>query len=159
MKEPPKFLTSIAKIMNVSKPDKKMDLCLSLIETLVDSRHLKIADSIVESGLILRVIQTAIETKKEGSVGGSLDKIDEKGEDAKGEGGGKKGEIVPPPVAIEAVHLLKKGIISKSQKPEEEKARAKVRTVINNLLTPGIYLMLQYDEKGVEKVATHLRSA
>mmetsp|Transcript_2276 Transcript_2276/g.5192 ORF Transcript_2276/g.5192 Transcript_2276/m.5192 type:complete len:1869 (+) Transcript_2276:182-5788(+) len=128
-----KFLTCIGRLMDVEKPDKKMDLCLTLLESLIDSNDFHIPQAMVDSGIILRIIQIAVEVKGEG-----------------------KDDDVPK-VAHESVDLIKKCISSRIGTPEEEKARAGVRTVVDKLLTPGIFLMLQHDQKGIDKVASHLR--
>jgi len=68
-----KFLTSLLKLMNVRKcEDRKLELCLDLTEALLDSHDRGVPQAIVNSGLLLRIIQVAIE----GEAGTDLKSVD-----------------------------------------------------------------------------------
>ena len=56
-----------------------------------------------------------------------------------------------------AVALLRRAVVSKTERPEEEKARAGVRTVVRSILTSGLYLLLIHGKNGVNIVAEHLQ--
>jgi len=123
-----KFLTSLGKLIDVKNPEKKMESCMELLEPFTESKNYKIPEALVDSGVILRLIQIAVEAE------------------AKEEG---------PNYALNATKTIKRAVHTGSL-PAEQKAKVKIRTVVDKLLTTGVFLMLENDPKGVEKVTKYL---
>uniref|UniRef100_A0A7S0CRK4 DnaJ homologue subfamily C GRV2/DNAJC13 N-terminal domain-containing protein n=1 Tax=Amorphochlora amoebiformis TaxID=1561963 RepID=A0A7S0CRK4_9EUKA len=127
-----KLLSCLAKLMDPANADKKTDLCFQLLNPLVESNDRQVPMALVESGLILRLIQVAVEVKSE-----EKDRL--------------------PRSVLSSVAIIKKLVMERGNLPEEEKARRPVRTVVRDLLTGGMYQMLLFSVDGIDKVAHALR--